>query len=378
MKRLRLSARPDWRSRVEQHGLTWHSEGKQTFWNEETAYVLTLSEIATLRRYSRELASILHQAAGHIVKNGLWRSIGLREHEAKLITASWERGDWSLHGRFDFLLDAGGIPKLLEYNAETALSLVETAVIQKHWLSEVMPHRKQFNELESNLIRGWRKSGFEHVHCAWRPRHPEVEGTIRYMAGLMRKAGVQVTMMALHRMGWHRSENVFVDHEGSPVRCCYKLYPWEWMLREPFAKYVEESGCKFIEPPWRLLLGSKGILCLLYDLFGDHPAILPCSTNPERVRDDYASKPLFGHEGHNVTIHRSGVVAESLAGEYGDEPKVFQAFVDSPRHDGYLAQVGVWMVGDEPSAICIRETTGSIISANSAFVPHIVGDEPVS
>jgi glutathionylspermidine synthase len=40
-----------------------------------------------------------------------------------------------LHGRFDFLFDAQGCPRLLEYNAETALSLVETAVIQRHWLA---------------------------------------------------------------------------------------------------------------------------------------------------------------------------------------------------------------------------------------------------
>jgi glutathionylspermidine synthase len=84
------------------------------------------------------------------------------------------------------------------------------------------------------------------------------------------------------------------------------------------------------------------------------------------------SKPLFGHEGHNVTIHRDGMAIESLSGEYGDEAKVFQAFVESPRSEGYLPQFGVWMVRDKPAAICIRETQGSIISAHSAFVPHAI------
>ena len=143
-------------------------------------------------------------------------------------------------------------------------------------------------------------------------------------------------------------------------------------MREPFAKFVESSQCSFVEPPWRLLLGSKGILCIISELFGDHPSVLACHPTPEKLGLSYVSKPLFGHEGHNVTIHRDGMATESLSGEYGDEAKVFQAFVESPRSEGYLPQFGVWMVRDKPAAICIRETQGSIISAHSAFVPHAI------
>ena len=146
------------------------------------------------------------------------------------------------------------------------------------------------------------------------------------------------------------------------------------MLREPFAKWVEASGCSFIEPPWRLLLGSKGILCVLSELFADHPSVVRCRTSPEQLGSTFVSKPLFGHEGHNVAVHRNGAVIDTLPGEYGDEPKVYQAFVESPRHDGLLPQFGVWMVRDRPVAICVRETLGSIISAKSAFVPHVVED----
>jgi glutathionylspermidine synthase len=372
MKRIQLSPRAGWQSLVEKQGLIWHSESGQETWNERAAYLLSQSEVQKLCQAACELAQIYHRAAGHIVKNKLWSLMGLHEHEADLITASWERGEWSLHGRFDFLFDGKGYPKLLEYNAETALSLVETAVIQRQWLAEAMPEFEQFNELEERLLQAWRESGFEHVHCAWRPRHAEVEGTIRYMAEILRRAGIQVTMMAMHRMGWNPEQNIFVDHDGMPISHCYKLYPWEWMLREPFAKFVESSRCSFIEPPWRLLLGSKGILCVISELFGDHHAVVACHTTPEKLGSSYVSKPLFGHEGHNVTIHRDGMVIESLSGEYGDEAKVFQAFVESPRYGGYLPQFGVWMVRDQPAAICIRETLGSIISAHSAFVPHAI------
>jgi glutathionylspermidine synthase len=292
--------------------------------------------------------------------------------EAELLTSSWERGEWALHGRFDFLFDVEGCPRLLEYNAETALSLVETAVIQKCWLGDVLPQHDQFNLLEQSLVQAWRESGFKHVHCAWRPRHAEVEGTVRYMAQLMRRAGIQATLMAMHRMGWNSRLGKFVDQDRAPITCCFKLYPWEWMLREPFANRVQASGCSFVEPPWRLLLGSKGILCVLAELFGDHPSVVACRTSPEYLGANFVSKPLFGHEGHNVVVHRNSAVVETLSGEYGDEPKVYQAFVESPRYDGFLPQFGVWMVRDQPVAICVRETLGSIISAKSAFVPHAV------
>ena len=370
MKRVLVAARPGWKSRVERAGLLWHSDDGHETWNEQAVYLLSPSEVQKLCHAARELTDLYHQAADYIARKSLWPLIGLQHHEADLLASSWERREWSLHGRFDFLFDLEGCPRLLEYNAETALSLVETAVIQKRWLSEVMPKHEQFNHLEESLVDAWRQSGFTHVHCAWRPRHTEVEGTVRYMAQLLRRVGIQATLMALHRMGWDSRGGKFVDQDGTPITHCFKLYPWEWMLREPFAERVKVSGCSFIEPPWRLLLGSKGILAVLSELFGDHPSVLTCRISPEQLGSRFVSKPLFGHEGHNVAIHREGAVVESLSGEYGDEPKVYQAFVEGQRYDGFLPQLGVWMVRDEPAAICVRETLGSIISGKSAFVPH--------
>src|SRR3954469_10105108 len=133
MKRVSLTGRADWKARVEEQGLLWHSEDGQEAWNERAAYLLSAAEVEKLCRAARELAQIYHRAAEHIVKGKLWSLIGLPNHEAEVLASSWERREWSLHGRFDFLFDAQGCPRLLEYNAETALSLVETSVIQKRW-----------------------------------------------------------------------------------------------------------------------------------------------------------------------------------------------------------------------------------------------------
>ena len=269
MKRLALPVRNDWKSRVERQGLVWHADGGEEGWNEQAAYLLTPAEVKKLCDAAREIAELLQRAAQHVTKDKLWSLLGLQPQEAELIASSWERREWSLHGRFDFLFDAHGHPKLLEYNSETALSLVETAVIQKQWLADVMPEHTQFNQLEEALAQAWRESGIKHVHCVWRPRHAEVEGTVRYMTQLIRRAGIEATMMALHRIGWNSRLGKFVDHDGTPITNCFKIYPWAWMLREPFAQRIPESGCAFIEPLWRLIFGSKGILCVLAELFPD-------------------------------------------------------------------------------------------------------------
>lgn len=372
MKRIAIPPRKGWQSIVEKQGLGWHSERGVETWNESAVYILTQAEVESLVLSARELAGLFQTACGNVVKHNLWPSIGLKSDGAKIVGSSWNKQEFSLCGRFDFLFDENGTPKLLEYNAETALSLVETAVIQKAWLADIMPDRDQFNVLESHLIRAWRSSGFEQIHCAWRPRHAEVEGTVRYMTNILKAAGIPNSMIALHRIGWHPAERRFVDEDGLPIRCCYKLYPWHWMLDEPFARRVNEAGCNFVEPPWRLVAGGKGILCVLSELFPDHPSVLACLRSPERLGDTYVSKPLFGHEGRNVTVHKNGAIHDSLGGEYVDQEKVFQAFVNSPRYDGFLPQFGVWMVGHQPAAIGIRETRKSIISADSAFVPHAI------
>jgi len=111
---------------------------------------------------------------------------------------------------------------------------------------------------------------------------------------------------------------------------------------------------------------------VLAELFPDPPSILACHTSPEHLGSTFVSTPLFGQEGHNVVIHRNGIMAETLTGDYADDAKVYQAFVESPRCDGHLPQFGVWMVRNQPVAIGIREAKRGIITGNSAFVPHAV------
>ncbi|WP_166647199.1 glutathionylspermidine synthase family protein [Prosthecobacter fusiformis] len=366
-----IHPRGDWQARVEAGGLTWHGEGGGC-WNEGAFYEFTEAELGRIRTTAREVYELHLLAAAHVVRHGLWSRLGVHEADVPILKASWERQDWSLMGRFDFLLDEQGQAKLIEFNAETALSVIETGPVQRKWQQEVMPGYGQFNELEKSLVAAWRRCGRQHVHCAWRPRHPETAGTLRYLAGLVREAGLRATVMAMHSLGWDAGRGSFVDCDGEPVDCCYKLYPWDWMLREPFARCLMDSQTVFVEPAWRLMLSSKGMLALLWELFSDHPALLPAYADADRLGASFVRKPFFGREGNNVCVVENGEVAEELTGECGDQQQVYQARVVNGGYTGRQAQLGVWMVGGEPVALGMRESERLIITGDSAFVPHVV------
>jgi glutathionylspermidine synthase len=53
------------------------------------------------------------------------------------------------------------------------------------------------------------------------------------------------------------------------------LYPWEWMTREAFGASLPGSATQFVEPPWKMILSNKGILPLLWEMYPDHPNLLP-------------------------------------------------------------------------------------------------------
>jgi glutathionylspermidine synthase len=372
VKRCAVPGRADWCARLSAAGCTWHNEADGS-WREDAAWVLTPAEISLLKQTATEVAELYRQAADHVLRRNLWARLGFSEETAGLLRCSLERAEPALLGRFDFLIDETGQPRLVEFNADNALSLVETAVLQRDWQQAVMPEHEQWNGLHASLVEAWRNSGTQRVHCAWRPRHAEVEGTAHYMARVIRESGLEAELTALHSLGWHRRRGVFVDAVGRELECCWKIYPWEWMLAEPFARHLRAAPCRFVEPAWRLLLGHKGMLSLLWELFPDHPAILRCSDEQPAGNAAWVAKPVLGREGGNVTIQQDGEVVEESGGEFAGQQRVYQEYVAAPVQDGVLAQCGVWMCGREPVALGIRETEGRIITGESAFVPHVIG-----
>lgn len=370
MKRHRSIPRTDWRTKVEQVGLTFHSHDDGPYWDESVCYELTAAEVATLEAAANDLHYRCIDAAEAVIKNRWWARLGIPAAAVPGILQSWERDDFSLYGRFDLAYDGSAPPKLLEYNADTPTALVEAAVAQWFWLQETHATADQFNSIHERLIAAWRRWAGTTLHFSSIKEHPEDAMTVLYLRDTCEQAGVKTKSVHVEDIGWDESRKCFVDLEGLPLERGFKLYPWEWLWHEPFGVHLATAPVQFIEPMWKMLLSNKGLLPVLWELFPDHPNLLPAYESAGPLGDRYIRKPKLSREGSNVTWVEGGVTVEDTGGDYGEEGHVFQALAPLPEYDGNYPVCGVWVVDHEAAGLGIREDARRITGNLSRFVPH--------
>jgi glutathionylspermidine synthase len=370
MKRHRCNPRPDWRTKVESIGLTYHSHDEGPYWDESACYELTAREVDELEAAANALHFLCIDAAEAVIKNNWWSRLGIPEIAVPSILRSWEGDDFSLYGRFDLTYDGLTPPKLLEYNADTPTALVEAAVAQWFWLQDAHPDADQFNSLHERLIEAWSRWAGQTIHFSGIKNHAEDEMTVLYLRDTCEQAGVKTKSVSVEDIGWHRKENCFVDLDANRLERCFKLYPWEWLWHEEFGAHLVNDCVQFIEPAWKMLLSNKGLLPILWELFPGHPNLLPAYEEAAPLGQTYVRKPKLSREGSNVSWVDGGVVVEENGGDYGEEGYVFQCAATLPEFDGNHPVFGVWVIDHEAGGLGIREDTRRITGNLSRFVPH--------
>jgi glutathionylspermidine synthase len=269
----------------------------------------------------------------------------------------------------DLAYDADQPPKLLEYNADTPTACLEASVAQWQWLQAVRPDADQFNSIHEKLIDAWKRlraRGGERLHFATVADAEEDWGNLNYLRDTAVQAGWQTFALAIERIGYN---GAFVDEFNLPIERLFKLYPWEWLVREEFGPQLAASPMQVIEPAWKMLLSNKALLVVLWELYPDHPNLLPAFYAPEPLGAQYVCKPKLAREGANVTLI-DGAHVERSDGAYGAEGFVYQALARLPRHGDDYAVLGSWIVDGEPAGLGIREDTSPITRNSSRFVPH--------
>lgn len=370
MQRHCCQPRADWRAKVEEVGLTCHSHDDGPYWDESACYELNAGEVNALEAAGNTLHRLCVEAAEAVIENTWWTRLGIPDAAVPSILHSWERDDFSLYGRFDLSYDGIAPPKLLEYNADTPTALVEASVAQWFWLQETQPNADQFNSLHERLLEAWRRWVGTTIHFSSIKEHPEDEMTVLYLRDTCEQAGVPTKPVFIEDIGWDARRKCFVDLDNKPIERCFKLYPWEWLWHEEFGAHLADAQVQFIEPSWKMLFSNKGLLPILWELFPDHPNLLPAYELASPLGGRYIRKPKLSREGSNVTWVEGGVAIEQTGGDYGEEGHVFQALASVPDFDGHRPVFGVWMVDHEAAGLGIREDTRRITGNLSRFVPH--------
>ncbi|HEX8988692.1 MAG TPA: glutathionylspermidine synthase family protein [Rhodocyclaceae bacterium] len=368
MERQRVAPREDYRARLESQGLSFHSW--DDYWREDACYRFSLREVEEVEAAAEELHQMCLHAVDVLLRSERLGQLGIPELFWVDLEVSFRRKDFDLYGRFDLAYDGQSPPKLLEYNADTPTSLLESAVCQWHWLEDVFPQHDQFNSLHERIVERWKQlSGSGPIHLASIAGNEEDWVCTTYLMDTVLQAGCEARQIDVEAIGWDAQARRFVDREGAPIERLFKLYPWEWMMREEFGRWIGASGTRFIEPMWKAALSCKGILPILWELFPGHPNLVEAHFEAGRL-SAYARKPLYSREGANVELVADGRSVAAADGPYGGEGYVYQALAPLPRFEDRHAVVGAWLVGGQAAGMCVREDVSPITTNMSNFVPH--------
>lgn len=362
MRREAVAPRSDWRVRVEAQGFEFHTlEGR--YWIDDACYRFDAAEIDRIEAAANELHAMCLDTVANVVRRGDYARLGLDGHAAALAERSWRDREPGFYGRMDLAYDGTGAPRLLEYNADTPTALFEAGVVQWYWLEDTRAGADQFNLIHEAMVAQWpvvlpQGAG---VHFAGCLEAVEDRVTLDYLRDTCAQAGFATRRLDISEIGF--DGRGFVDEADAPIAHCFKLYPWEWMMAEPFARYLPNAATRWIEPAWKQILSNKSILPLLWERHRGHPNLLPASHDPREIKGPTVAKPRFGREGEGVHL-------SDRAMHFGEPGMVYQARTPLFHGPGGHALLGAWIVGDEAVGLGIREDDSPVTGNTSRFVPH--------
>lgn len=393
MERVSVAKRQDWERRVSAHGYSYINSCLP-YWGEGTAYRLTKDQISELWETTQELNRLCLSAVDYVVTHNLMDRFGIPAAFQESVARSWRADDVSLCGRFDLVYDGKTPPKMLEYNGMTAATLPETITLQSEWLDDMkrsgaLPAQSaQYNSLENGLTKAWQRvarqvSSNDPVvfACAYMKdgdiiTRQEDACQLWLMRDIARKAGVRTHTMDLLDIGWDGAS--FTTKEGKPIRSLYMFYPWDVAMEDDFGLHFNETKINVIEPQWKSLLSNKALLSVLWDLYPDHPNLLPAFMDEGRIKGACVRKPVNGFGGADVTLLADGRTRTGAGAGF-----VYQAYAPLPDFNGFHPVVSSWVASERADftlgekafkgracAMSIREDRALVTNADSRFVPH--------
>ena len=408
MEKIALAPRPNLSDIADEAGFTFANMHGEPYWDESSAYRFTLAQIENdIEAPATELHAMCREAVAHILtQEQLVDRLGIPVQHRDLLADSWRRNEPEIYGRFDLAYDGNGPAKLLEYNADTPTSLYESAAFQWQWLEDqlaagLLPDgADQFNGIHEALVERFRTlfPPDTNIHFTAAAGNAEDYATVEAMAWAAREAGMGAHYTDLDKLGVTR-KGQFVDAEDRVIDTLFKLYPWEDLLADDYARHIAKSGCMFLEPAWKALLSNKGILPVLWQMFPGHPNLLPAffvddvidalagggrpapgvaqafDAAADQLRVGHVVKPIFSREGAGVSIVEGGDVTEaSAAGDYDHHPRIVQGYAPLPEFDGFHPVIGAWIVGQDCVGMGVREDRARITQDLSRFKPHFIAD----
>ena len=376
---------------VRQLGWDWAVEDACANYVAREAVRLPEATADELLQAADTLYELLVQSIPDPIPDTLLRELAIPELLWEAVRHSWnDDRHWHLYGRFDLASTPDG-PKLLEFNADTATSIPETAVIQ--WASLMAAGLAEDDRQANGLFEG-----LQEQFTQWRELNSDLEPSLllvhlpdsaedatncAVLAEAAREAGFQYTHicavddMQVATAGDERGVWAQTGPEQwQRFSFLFKLVPWELLadeepdLTRDLTQLLRSRDLIIANPAYTLLFQSKAMLAWLWQCFPHHPLLLEASMG--ELPGHQIRKPVLGREGQDVAELGSVVSGSSIPeGDYAHQSMVYQRFAELPADEqGRLYQAGVFWAGTG-CAIGFRREAG-IITNLSEFVPHLI------
>ena len=373
MKRISITPRHDYQTKINDLGFQFSDD----YWIENAYYSFSKEEIGVIEDATNECYKMYIDAVQYIIDNNLFSKLHIPQNIVPALINSWNQDDLSLYGRFDFAMK-NGVPKLLEFNADTPTSLLEASIVQWYWKSDLFPQKDQFNSIHEALVESWGeiKSHYnirdKRIYFTCTQESAEDEITTLYISSTAAEAGINTASFDISELVYDSEDNCFLTpcHQ-EVIEYMFKLYPYEWMFNEEFGKHLGTSNIQLFEPLWKSIMSNKYILKTISDLFPNSPYVLKCNDFPLNT-GDYCKKPIYSREGANIELVKDRRTLEQTSGDYGSEGYIYQELVEVESQDGMYPIIGSWIVGGEACGMGIRENSSRISDNMSYFIPHII------
>lgn len=352
--------------------------------------VITSAEVDAYEEAANELFDMFVAAGQLVIDQNRFAELGIPDSLVELIKLSWD-DDRNIHlyGRFDLAGGVDGKPiKLIEFNADTATCLPETAVVQfAHLKANGRDESRQFNSVFETLT-----AQFEEI-LAVNPdlqpslllsamrNYPEDDANVALLGEAAREAGFEVEFDFIDEVEFSEEEGIFWQNprnsQFEKMDFWFRLVPWEVIadeepdLIEILTDIVRKRHALILNPAYTLLFQSKYILKILWELYPNHPLLLETDSQPLAGKA-CVEKVLFGREGANVRVlNVDGSVRDAVDGDYDEYPKIYQEYTDFPQDaDGRRYQAGVFYAG-AACGLGFRRG-GAILDNTAGFVGHVV------
>lgn len=344
---------------------------------------------------ANELYEMYIVAAQHVIDNERYTELGIPQNLIELIEHSWENdANWHIYGRFDL---SGGIDgkqiKLIEFNADTATCIPETAIVQ--WASlkaNGLDESQQFNTLYETFVEKFRElhrqnPDFEKtLLISTMKDFPEDDTNMQVLGEAAKEAGFEVAFDFIENVEFSASEGIFKqnpsDGNFKKYDFWFKLIPWEYIgwdepeLAQILTEISKNKKAVILNPAYTLLFQSKAILKVLWELYPNHPLLLE-TRSQSILGKTCVEKVLFGREGANVRIvSPSGTTETSTEGDYFEQNTVFQEYTEFLKDNAgnsraeFRYQAGVFFVG-EACGLGYRRG-GKILDNKAQFCGHLI------